>query len=236
MNRIELNTINNDVFYHFTNRDNYESIDKYGLIPNIGDNANGIEKTKKVFFSKGNIGLLRICDVWINWYIYRISLYDNVLKYKNISEDEKWKLKKEFRNNFTNGLYYNEDYIKIAYEAFMQFMNSNIILKLDLDKNDYDENDIDEAKDREIPDFMNRMYLGYYTSSDKVETFNMHTKSGIGIDIDKISKIESDNNDKALYILKNIYEKEKDKDENLRFTFLDSFINYVDSIDSNMKL
>ena len=86
MHTIDLNEFDGEnTFYHFTNRDNYESISLNGLIPSIGDNANGIEKTSKVFFSKGNIGFLRICDVWINWFIYRISLYNSVLKYKDIT-------------------------------------------------------------------------------------------------------------------------------------------------------
>jgi len=45
MNTIDLNEFDGEkAFYHFTSRDNYESISLNGLIPSIGDNANGIEK------------------------------------------------------------------------------------------------------------------------------------------------------------------------------------------------
>lgn len=237
MNTIDLNEFDGkNAFYHFTNRDNYESISLNGLIPSIGDNANGIEKTSKVFFSKGNIGFLRICDVWINWFIYRISLYNSVLKYKDITKEERMNLKRKFREDFTNGLYYTEDNINYAITWMMEYMKSNIVLKLDIPHDDYDSFDIDEAKLHEKEDFINRMYLGYITSSDKVESFNMHTKSGVGVDKEKISKVTTNDDDSALSILKEIYRKEKDKDNVLEFAFLDRFMNYVNSMDENIKL
>lgn len=237
MNTIDLNEFDGEnAFYHFTNRDNYESISLNGLIPSIGDNANGIEKTSKVFFSKGNIGFLRICDVWINWFIYRISLYNSVLKYKDITKEERMNLKRKFREDFTNGLFYTEDNIDYAITWMMEYMKSNIVLKLDITSKDYDSFDIDEAKLHEKENFINRMYLGYITSSDKVESFNMHTKSGIGVDKEKISKVTTNDDDSALSILKEIYRKEKDKDNVLEFAFLDRFMNYVNSMDENIKL
>lgn len=237
MNIIDLNEFDGEnAFYHFTNRDNYESISLNGLIPSIGDNANGIEKTSKVFFSKGNIGFLRICDVWINWFIYRISLYNSVLKYKDITKEERINLKRQFREDFTNGLFYTEDNINYAITRMMEYMKSNIVLKLDIPHDDYDELDIDEAKLHEKEEFINRMYLGYITSSDKVESFNMHTKSGVGVDKEKISKVTTNDDDSALSILKEIYRKEKDKDNVLEFAFLDRFMNYVNSMDENIKL
>ena len=237
MHTIDLNEFDGEnAFYHFTNRDNYESISLNGLIPSIGDNANGIEKTSKVFFSKGNIGFLRICDVWINWFIYRISLYNSVLKYKDITKEERMNLKRKFREDFTNRLYYTEDNINYAITWMMEYMKSNIVLKLDITSKDYDSFDIDEAKLHEKEDFINRMYLGYITSSDKVESFNMHTKSGVGVDKEKISKVTTNDDDSALSILKEIYRKEKDKDNVLEFAFLDRFMNYVNSMDENIKL
>ena len=237
MNTIDLNEFDGEnAFYHFTNRDNYESISLNGLIPSIGDNANGIEKTSKVFFSKGNIGFLRICDVWINWFIYRISLYNSVLKYKDITKEERMNLKRKFREDFTNGLFYTEDNINYAITWMMEYMKSNIVLKLDIPHDNYDDLDIDEAKLHEKEDFINRMYLGYITSSDKVESFNMHTKSGVGVDKEKISKVTTNDDDSALSILKEIYRKEKDKDNGLEFAFLDRFMNYVNSMSQDIKL
>ena len=54
-------------FFHFTNKSNLKNINLYGLIPRIGINANNIEATKKVFFSKGKTAVLELCDVWLKW-------------------------------------------------------------------------------------------------------------------------------------------------------------------------
>lgn len=115
-------------------------------------------------------------------------------------------------------------------------MKSNIVLKLDIPHDDYDELDIDEAKLHEKEEFTNRMYLGYITSSDKVESFNMHTKSGVGVDKEKISKVTTNDDDSALSILKEIYKEEKEKDNGPEFAFFDRFMNYVNSIDQDIKL
>lgn len=234
MKIIDLNTTSSEnTFYHFTNRENYESISLYGLIPSIGNNARGIELTNKVFFSKGNLGFLRICDVWINWFIYRNGLYDSVFKYKNITQEEIINLKRKFKEDFMNGLFYTEENINKAFSWMNSFMSSNIVLKLDLSSEDYEQFDIDEAKSHEKIDFIKKMYLGYVTSDSYTEEFNMHTKSGIGVSNDKISKIVVSNDDSAISILKEIYSLEKDK--NYEFTFLDDFMRYVYSIDSNIN-
>lgn len=59
MNTIDLNEFDGEnAFYHFTSRDNYESISLNGLIPSIGDNANGIEKHLKYSFQKETLVFL----------------------------------------------------------------------------------------------------------------------------------------------------------------------------------
>ena len=70
MKTIELKDLDaNKTLFHFTDKRNIRKIEELGLIPMIGKNSKGIEKTEKVFFSKGNIGFLRICDVWIYTHI-----------------------------------------------------------------------------------------------------------------------------------------------------------------------
>ena len=58
------------------------------LLKSIKNHEDGelalVEKTKKVFFSKGNIGFLRICDVWINWIIYGYGMDDYLLSKSKI--------------------------------------------------------------------------------------------------------------------------------------------------------
>lgn len=129
-------------------------------------------------------------------------------------------LKRKFREDFTNELYYTEDNINYAITWMMEYMKSNIVLKLDITSEEYDLFDMDEAKSHEKEEFINRMYLGYITSIDKVESFNMHTKSGVGVDKEKISKVTTNDDDFALSILKEIYKEEKNKDNGSNLHFL----------------
>ena len=56
-------------FFHYTNKNNIESIDINGLLPKIGNSATGIEKSEKIFFAIGVNGVFSIFDSWIRWLI-----------------------------------------------------------------------------------------------------------------------------------------------------------------------
>lgn len=64
INDIQLN------YFHFTDNKNLESIKSKGLVPNIGNNAKNIEKTKKVFFIEWLDNLVILFDCWINALYY----------------------------------------------------------------------------------------------------------------------------------------------------------------------
>ena len=117
-------------------------------------------------------------------------------------------------------------------------MKQNIILSLNINENvHYISTDTDEAKERANDlELIGKMYCGYVSSNSNVEEFNMHTKSGVGVDKDKISRITTHGDDSAISILKEIYSEEKEKDKNLEFAFLDRFMCYVNSMNSNIKL
>lgn len=55
-------------YFHFTWKDNIESIEKSGLLPKKGKHAKYIEETEKVFFVQGLDNLLILFDCWINVY------------------------------------------------------------------------------------------------------------------------------------------------------------------------
>lgn len=63
--KLSLNDINSN-YFHFTKKNNIESIDKNGLIPKISFHAQSLEDTKKVFFVEGLDNLLILFDCWIN--------------------------------------------------------------------------------------------------------------------------------------------------------------------------
>ena len=70
INTYDISKVNlNNIFLHYTNVNNLNSIMEKGLIPKIGINAKVIEKSKKIFFSVGDKGALVIMDSWIKWLI-----------------------------------------------------------------------------------------------------------------------------------------------------------------------
>lgn len=238
MKTIELKDLDRtNTLYHFTNKNNIEKIEKLGLIPMIGNNSKGIEKTKKVFFSKGNIGFLRICDVWINWIIYSASMKNYINK--RINEENNYrKLLDEYKELFKTGIFYTKENINSSFEQMSEFMSQNIVLSLDLEENKhYKKDDLDEAKERaNDQEFITKMYCGYVSSNRNVEEFNMHTISDINIPKEQISLVIENDNISALNILKSIYELEKEKDKNLKFKFLDDFMKYLEILESiNLK-
>lgn len=68
--KITIEDIKNN-YFHFTLEKNLKSIRENGLIPNKGQNAKYIEKTKKIFFVEGLDNLLILLDCWINVYYYK---------------------------------------------------------------------------------------------------------------------------------------------------------------------
>jgi len=60
-------------FFHYTNKQNLDSILKFGLEPRIGESALYVEKTPKVFFAKGEKGIITIIDVWLKWLTGKIN-------------------------------------------------------------------------------------------------------------------------------------------------------------------
>ena len=65
--KLSLDDINLN-YFHFTRRDNLDSIEKRGLLPKKGAHAKYIEETEKVFFVQGLDNLLILFDSWINVY------------------------------------------------------------------------------------------------------------------------------------------------------------------------
>ena len=61
-------------FFHYTNKQNLDTILKNGLEPRIGENALYVEKTPKIFFAEGEKGIVTIMDVWLKWLTGKLVL------------------------------------------------------------------------------------------------------------------------------------------------------------------
>ena len=238
MNKVKLEEIDSkNSFFHFTNRMNIELIKKYGLLPAIGESSKGIENTKKIFFAKGTDGILKICDVWIKLLMNRMNNYYSLInQYKGEELDNmahEWDLKflsKEYLKDVTKK--------NKTFEKMFNDMRERKYLILDLENGiDFSYNDIDEAKEYALQcktknnDNKNYKYMkefyGSYSNVDipTVETWNMHTYTGINIFPSKISQlITQDGRENALSILIEVYDRHRNKD--IKFDLLDEFIEY----------
>lgn len=154
-----------NAFFHYTSKDNLENISKEGLIPNIGENAISIEKTKKVFFTKGIEGTLILMDSWIRGLIMKQSVdvpgqkFDTPF-YKFATFIAKCPIRPNFLINgiLRHNLKSNKQISK-ACHTLKNILNNSVYLILDLKENiDFAYDDIDEIKagnwDKELLDMI----------------------------------------------------------------------------------
>ena len=158
---ISINEIDLDnALFHFHPQAFYEEVQNHGLQPRIGDNANGIEKTEKVFFSKGIDGILKLWDVWLKWEMKHAFNGDN--KYPGLFENvqERADMKNYWHQNLpTNGDYkeikkFFHDFPEKYKQRFFDIIIPQKIQSQDYyilnieDGKEYDSNDIDENKEK----------------------------------------------------------------------------------------
>lgn len=199
----------NNVFLHYTNIQNLNSIMEKGLIPKIGINAKVIEKSKKIFFSIGDKGALVIMDSWIKWliakpksnliywigaYLLKISFFPKIIHKTIISNNKKSKNKSIW-----------------AYKKLKEILNNSIYLILDLEENiDFSFDDVDEVKafSNYPASYIESLYAYDSNVTEKqMEYWNMHTFSNKIIEPKKISLLTYEKNYNASDIVKYLIEK-----------------------------
>ncbi len=207
-NVVDINEVNlENIFLHYTNKNNIDNILKKGLEPRIGENSKGIEQTKKVFFTIGEKNALIIMDVWLKWlmsrpknkYIYRLGAYFMKQSYFP-----------KFIYDVIFNFYYksNKKFIN-ACNNLKKILDNSCYLVLNLEENiDYDFNDIDEVKRQSFPKKILKNIYKYNSNlnDDKMEYWNMHTYSNKIIEPYKIKILQYQNSISADKILKYLIE------------------------------
>lgn len=193
-------------YFHFTNKQNLEDIKKMGLLPKKGKHAKLLEQTPKVFFVKGLDNLLVLFDCWLNVWekaplvnnkcIYALGI--KLMKSKcfpQIITDIYFKTIKNSKRHQKN-----------AYRVFDEIIERSILLNLNLKEGiDFLEEDIDEIKIQ--PDSKRHLIIMGYSekyadmNSPKMDSWNMHTLSNHGINIDKIKLCNINHSSKMKDIL-----------------------------------
>lgn len=196
------NTDYNNCFFHYTDKNNLNSISQYGLLPKIGKNSKNIELTKKVFFTIGFDNTLILMDSWIKWltlkpksnFIYACGSF--YMKHKIFP---RFVVDMLFKNWIKS-----DKKIKRACKTLDSILKNSIFLKLDLEENiDFSFDDIDEVKKQTFSrKQLSYIYTyGYDLNNPKLELWNMHTISEKSIEKDKISLIKQNNSYSAKDII-----------------------------------
>ncbi len=165
-------------YFHFTNRKNLKSIKSKGLIPNIGNNAKNIEKTKKIFFVEGLDNLLILFDCWITA-LYYIPVIPIIYKLGAFFLRHKW-FPNIIGDSYFKVLKISKLHQKRAFKRLDKILDNGILLNLNLKENiDFRYDDKDEIKSRgylkkhlEICGYSER-YSDL--SNNSMDKWNMHT-------------------------------------------------------------
>lgn len=208
---VDIDEINDDLFLHYTSIENLDSISINGLQPKIGKNSKVIEKTKKIFFTKGEKGALVIMDSWIKWLVAKpIS---NFIYYIGA-----FLLKVPFFPNVIHKIIIkfnrNKKKYKWSYKNLKETLDNSVYLIMDLEENvDFSYDDIDEVKkfSHYPPSFIENLYA--YDSDvldEKMEYWNMHTLSNKIVEPYKLHVLRLNTKTKASEILKIMIENNLD--------------------------
>jgi hypothetical protein len=245
------------LFFHYGWKKYMKSYDENGMKPAIGENSDGIDNVKSIFFSKGIEGVLELWDVWLKWRLNRqnnpqfagsnpeeIKSTTQRFRSGNITDEEK---KKWFywRDIFINKKYLNNHNImsKLFEYEYAEMKNSDYFI-MDLKEGEeffYDQIDMKKEKvitnakieAKAIDPFALTQY-GHYSdfSTPIADKWNMQTipDKDIVVEPSRLKRLKVNDKDDVFSVVKYFYDKykkEKPKEEQIKFDVLDSYIEYV---------
>ena len=221
MKKVSIETLNENSLYHFTEQKNIEKIEKEGILPKIGENSRGIENSPKSFFSKGELGIIKVSEFWLRWLMNRIYGVNNRLGlYKNETEKEKEQRIKKWTKEFLEKEYLEDEEKKLRlFEYFYKYAQTRVYLVLYLEEgkdyylDDEDDNKVNHKKatDKIAKAISKEIYAPFSNfESIQVDDWNMHTKTGTIIESKKINQvITPKKQEDMLSIILYVYEKNK---------------------------
>lgn len=231
-------------YFHFTDRENLDSILEQGLIPRIGKNAEGVEETKKIFFSEDRENALKCLDTWIKWFIVRyqkkaytdqatqgINPRASIEDYLNYDAKYQEALARHHLDVET-GAVETEEVKQICFKKMYHEWQDKVYLALDLEEDvDFSHDDVDEVKVRQSKSESEMRYIEYmYGKIDKIEgleKWNMHAFVGKTIEPDKIEQLTLGNKTDGLSIVQEMYHQEKEQNPDMNLPMLDQWMQYV---------
>lgn len=239
MEKVIIDDLDEDSLYHFTIKNNIETIEQEGLLPKIGENSINIENTQKVFFSKGELGIIKVTEVWLRWLMNRIfGVNDRLDLYKNLSEEENKERISSWTKEYLSKEFLNDNAKKEKlFEYFYDYLQNRTYLNLDIkegleyDPKSNDENKINLTNNTDpVRTLFAKVTYGEFSdfSTTIMDDWNMHTYSGVGIDRTKIKQvITKDGKEDMLSVVLYLYDKYKEMPHN-KF-LLDDFVKYANN-------
>lgn len=210
--KINISEMNYDelekMFFHYTWKHNFYSINETGLQAGIGKNSEGIDKKPSIFFSSGVEAALQTWDVWLKWRLNRMNnplwqgkteeeikqiheiFNSGQATHKQYFEYKKWE------DEYLSGAYKdNPEILQELFEYQFEELSHSIYLSFDLKEGqDYVLDQVDHKKENNLPNKDNphsksyaffRVMYGDYTdySSTVMDKWNMQTIPGREITI-----------------------------------------------------
>ena len=216
----------NNTFFHYTDKNNLNTIIKNGLEPRIGKNSLYVEKSKKVFFSQGGNGILTLMNVWLRWLTSKSGINNQIYCLGTFYMRMPLCIKSIPNYVVSKSLKNTNKRIKV-FNQLKNILDNSVFLILYLKENvDFSYNDIDEVKDTYYESFLKLLYPNTSDIKDKkMEYWNMHTYSNKVIDSSKISLLKDNDEYSASKILKQLI------DDNIQYVkqnldFLYEYYNY----------
>lgn len=231
MKKVRLTDLDDqESFFHFSPAAAISSVEEKGLEARIGNHSKAGEKTEKIFFSKGIIGALEACDVWIKWMMNNgYSEKDSYGLYHGKTLEERKNSIETWNKEFLSREYLKDSAKqRIIFNLVYESLKKQVYYKLDLIEGvDFNYNDIDEIKERtalkkDQGDFSHYIYqkemYGYFSDVDSLvmDQWNIHTKANKGVEKEKISQVVSSTGaEDGLSIVQEMYEMQgKDRQWN----------------------
>ena len=169
-------------FFHFTSKENFQSIQKHGLKANIGGASEIVNEDKpRVYMSKGGKGILEIKNSFIHKF-KGLKICDLPLEYR-----EYFKI-----NDFSSTEQVSEE---IVYEAMENKFKNEIYFKVDAI----------EGEDFLPEDFLPEEFIGEIRTSKGFR--DVKGKENHDIDVKKLTLLTSDKGSTALDITEYLYNR-----------------------------
>lgn len=205
---IDIRDLPKNAYFHYTDIHNLDSILTEGLKPLIGDNASGIEKSEKIFFTIGITNSLVLMESWLRWLIAKhaadmpgkrldksaYSLATTLIKFKLFHPISTFIVKCELKSKFIR---------RKEFKRFKEILDNSVYLSLDLEYySDFSLDDVDEVKEGKFDrKLLKLMYNNSNVEDEYMEYWNMHTYSGKIVEPEKIHLLKIGDSYKASDIL-----------------------------------